>query len=176
MQIINIINQSFLVDFLTNSIQNRITGDSFETKIVLLEKEDIKKLIKSKNWLFDWGKEAKTKGRNIYKLTLEDNLTIIQGLISISILSDHVFMDLLETAHFNRNKNKMYLGVAGNLVAFACKLSLELGFEGYIAFNAKTSLIKHYELTLGAVNSSGQKMMINPKESLKLINQYFQKP
>jgi hypothetical protein len=70
----------------------------------------------------------------------------------------------------------MYLGVAGNLVAFACKLSLELGFEGYIAFNAKTSLIKHYELTLGAVNSSGQKMMINPKESLKLINQYFQKP
>jgi predicted phosphoribosyltransferase len=84
-------------------------------------------------------------------------------------------MDLLETAHFNRNKNKMYLGVAGNLVAFACKLSLELGFEGYIAFNAKTSLIKHYELTLGAVNSSGQKMMINPKESLKLINQYFQK-
>jgi len=65
MQITNIINQSFLVDFLTNSIQNRITGDSFETKIVLLEKEDIKKLIKSKNWLFDWGKEAKTKGRNI---------------------------------------------------------------------------------------------------------------
>ena len=119
MQITNIINQSFLVDFLTNSIQNRITGDSFETKIILLEKEDIKKLIKSKNWLFDWGKEAKTKGRNIYKLTLEDNITIIQGLISISILSDHVFMDLLETAHFNQNKNKMYLGVAGNLVAFA---------------------------------------------------------
>ncbi len=91
-------------------------------------------------------------------------------------MSDHIFMDLLETAFFNRKKNKMYLGVAGNLVAFACKLSLELGFEGYIAFNAKTSLIKHYELTLGAVNTSGQKMMINPKESLKLINQYFQKP
>ena len=41
---------------------------------------------------------------------------------------------------------------------------------------SKTSLIKHYELTLGAVNTSGQKMMINPNESLKLINQYFQKP
>ena len=44
MQITNIINQSFLVDFLTNSIQNRITGDSFETKIILLEKEDIEKI------------------------------------------------------------------------------------------------------------------------------------
>lgn len=126
--------------------------------------------------MFDWEKEAKTKGRYIYKLTLENNKKIIQGLVSISILSDHVFMDLLETAHFNRNKNKMYLGVAGNLVAFACKFSFDLGYEGYICFNAKTSLIKHYELTLGAVNTSGQKMIINPKESLKLINQYFQKP
>ena len=78
-------------------------------------------------------------------------------------------------SYFNRNKNKMYLGVAGNLVAFACKLSLELGFEGYIAFNAKTSLIKHYELTLGAVNTNGQRMIINPKESLILINKYFPK-
>ena len=176
MQITNIINQTFLVDSLTNSIQNRITGDSFDTKIVKVEIGEIKQIIKNNNWLFDWEKEAKIKGRNTYKLTIEDNSAIIQGLISISIMSDHIFMDLLETAYFNRKKNKMYLGVAGNLVAFACKLSLELGFEGYIAFNAKTSLIKHYELTLGAVNTSGQKMMINPKESLKLINQYFQKP
>ena len=176
MQITNIINQTFLVDSLTNSIQNRITGDSFDTKIVKVEIGEIKQIIKNNNWLFDWEKEAKIKGRNTYKLTIEDNSAIIQGLISISIMSDHIFMDLLETAHFNRKKNKMYLGVAGNLVAFACKLSLELGFEGYIAFNAKTSLIKHYELTLGAVNTSGQKMIINPTESMKLINQYFQKP
>lgn len=129
--------------------------------------------MRNSKWLFDWIKESNTKDRFIYKLTLENNKAIIQGLVSISILSDHIFMDLLETAHFNRNKNKMYLGVAGNLVAFACKLSSDLGFEGYIAFNAKTSLIKHYELTLGAVNTSGQKMIINPVESIILINKYF---
>ncbi len=170
-----IINQGFLIDTLTNSIQNRITGDSFKTNIVLLDKKDIEKLRGNKKWLFDWVKEFNTNGRFVYKLTLENNKNITQGLISISIQSDHVFMDLLETANFNRNKHKMYLGVAGNLVAYACKMSLEYGFEGYISFNAKTSLIKHYELTLGAVNTSGQKMIINPIESLILINKYFPK-
>ena len=140
-----------------------------------MNKKDIKILKGNKKWLFDWINEFNTKGRLIYKLTLEDNKNIIQGLISISIQADHVFMDLLETAHFNRNKQKMYLGVAGKLVAFACKMSFEYGFEGYISFNAKTSLIKHYELTLGAVNTNGQKMIINPKESLLLINKYFPK-
>ena len=37
-----IINQSFTIDTLTNSIQNRITGDSFRTNISLLNKRDIK--------------------------------------------------------------------------------------------------------------------------------------
>lgn len=173
MQIKNKINQNFLIDTLTNSIQNRITGDSFQTNVVPFEKNDVKNLQSSNHWLFDWKQEFKNQNRHVYKLTLEKNKNIIQGLISITFQTDHIFMDLLEAAYFNRNKNKMYLGVAGNLVAFACKLSFDNGFEGYISFNAKTSLIAHYELTLGAVNTSGQKMIINPKESKILINKYY---
>ena len=45
-----IINQGFLIDTLTNSIQNRITGDSFKSNIVLLEKKDIEKLRGNKKW------------------------------------------------------------------------------------------------------------------------------
>ena len=56
--------------------------------------------MRNSKWLFDWIKESNTKDRFIYKLTLENNKAIIQGLVSISILSDHIFMDLLETAHF----------------------------------------------------------------------------
>ena len=69
-----IINQSFTIDTLTNSIQNRITGDSFRTNISLLNKKDIKILKGNKKWLFDWINEFNTKGRLIYKLTLEDTL------------------------------------------------------------------------------------------------------
>ncbi len=84
MQITNTINQTFLVDSLTNSIQNRVTGDSFETKIILLEKEDIKKLIKNNDWLFDWKKEAKIKGRNTYKLTLEKIAISFKDLLALA--------------------------------------------------------------------------------------------
>lgn len=47
------------IDKLTNSIENSITGDSFQTEITLVNKEDIKKVSKVKGWLFDWKSELK---------------------------------------------------------------------------------------------------------------------
>ena len=40
-------------------------------------------------------------------------------------------MDLIESAPFNLGRNKIYEGVAGNLVAFACKVSFQRGFAGF---------------------------------------------
>jgi len=54
-------------------------------------------------------------------------------------------MNLLESAPFNIGENKLYEGVAGNLVAYACKVSFQHGFDGYVAFTAKTNLIEHYK-------------------------------
>lgn len=50
-------------------------------------------------------------------------------------------MHFIESATFNKGKIKVYLGVPGNLVAFACKVSVDKGYEGFIAFDAKTALI-----------------------------------
>jgi hypothetical protein len=61
--------------------------------------------------------------RDVYKLTITNNQNIIQGLISLEVKPDHVYMHLIESAPFNFGKQKTYLGVSGNLVAFACKLS-----------------------------------------------------
>ena len=52
-------------------------------------------------------------------------------------------MHLVESAPFNKGKEKIYSGVPGNLVAFACKLSFQRGNEGNIAFISKTQLIDH---------------------------------
>ena len=52
-------------------------------------------------------------------------------------------MHLIESAPFNLGKEKIYLGVPGNLVAFACKLSFQRGGEGYVSFLSKTKLIEH---------------------------------
>ena len=84
-------------------------------------------------------------------------------------------MHLIESAPFNIGKNKVYVGVPGNLVAFACRLSFQRGFEGYLSFLSKTNLINHYEKSLGAIHVGGNLMVINTNAALKLTNKYFEK-
>jgi hypothetical protein len=161
------------IDKLTNSIENIITGDSFQTDVTLIDKDDIKSITKKNGWLFDWKNEYKQPDRDVYKLTIIGNPDIVQGLISVTEREDHVYIHLIESAPFNLGKNKVYLGVPGNLVAFVCRISFHHGFEGYVSFTAKTQLIEHYEKTLGAINVGGQLMVINTEAALKLINKYF---
>jgi len=163
------------IDKLTNSLENVITGDSFPTDIFITAQNDFKSVTKREGWLFDWKAEYKKPDRDVYKLTIVNNQTVIQGLISLSVKTDHVYMHLIESAPFNNGKDKVYAGVPGNLVAFACRLSFQRGFEGYLSFLSKTNLINHYEKTLGATHVGGNLMIINTVVALKLINKYFDK-
>ena len=107
----------FIIDKLTNSIENVLTGDSFTTEIALVSGSDLKIVTKKNGWLFDWKFELKQPQREVYKLTIPNNPNIIQGLISLEVLNDHVYMHLVESAGFNKGKAKVYSGVPGNLVA-----------------------------------------------------------
>jgi hypothetical protein len=168
------IGLDFIVDKLSNSIENVVTGDSFKTEISILTKDELKLVTKKNGWLFDWRIELKEPARDIYKLTIVGNPNIIQGLISIEVKEDHVFMHLVESAPFNKGKTKMYSGVPGNLVAFACKVSFQRGHEGNVSFISKTQLIDHYEKSLGAFHFGGRIMIIETIAALKLIDRYFQ--
>jgi len=163
----------FVIDKLTNSIQNTISGDSFQTEISRLTKSDLKLVAKKNGWNFNWKKEFDNNTREVYKLTITNNPTIIQGLLSFTIKSDHIYMDLLESAPFNLGKNKLYIGVPGNLVAFACKVSFQRGFDGFVSFTAKTKLIEHYEKTIGAYHFGNQLMIIHTQAAQVLIDKYF---
>ncbi len=160
------------IDKLTNSIENAITGEVFDTEVIRLTAQD-EKQIKKKDWQFDWKKELRDTNREAYKLTTINNSTVIHGLLSIQDKGDHIFMHLIESAAFNKGKEKMYVGVPGNLVAFACKVSLEKGYEGFISFVSKTALKKHYQQTLGAKILYGDTMVIDIPDALRLINRYF---
>jgi hypothetical protein len=162
----------FVIDKLTNSIENTYTGEVFDTEIVRLTVKDLKHILKS-DWQFDWAKEIKDKSKEVYKLTTVNNPTVIQGLISIEDKQDHIFMHLIESAKFNKNKDKVYLGVPGNLVAYACKVSVDKGYQGFLAFDAKTSLIKYYQESLFATHFRGLRMFIETNAALRLISQYF---
>ncbi len=165
---------AFIIDKLTNSIENTSTGEVFDTEIIRLTIKDIKHLKKT-NWQFDWVNEIKDKSKDVYKLTTVSNPTIIQGLVSIEDKQDHIFMHLIESAKFNKNKDKIYLGVPGNLVAFACKVSFDKGYQGFLSFDAKSTLIKHYQDTLYATHFRGLRMFIESKAARRLISQYFKK-
>ncbi|MDO8929299.1 MAG: hypothetical protein Q7J86_02760 [Bacteroidota bacterium] len=154
------IEQNFLIDRLTNSILNTISGDSFQTEVSRLTKADLKKITKNKGWNFDWKSEFNDLKKEVFKLTILNNSQIVQGLLSVTIEADHVFMNLVESAPFNIGKNKIYEGVPGNLVAYTCKMSFQKGFEGYVAFTAKSKLIEHYEKTLGAYQLKNRRMII----------------
>jgi hypothetical protein len=150
----------FVIDRLTNSIQNTVSGDSFPTEISNLTRHDVKKITKKNGWLFNWKEELENNTREVYKLCIVNNPEIIQGLLSFTVKTDHIYMNLLESAPFNLGRNKIYEGVPGNLVAFACKISFQRGFEGFLSFTAKTKLIS-------------QLMIIETKAAQILIDKYF---
>jgi hypothetical protein len=165
----------FEIDSLTNSIVNTFTGDSFETDITRLTKDDLKMVSKRKSWIFNWAYELRQNAREVYKLTIVNNPTIIQGLVSFSIRTDHVFMHLVESAPFNLGQNKIYKGVPANLVAFACKTSFDNGLQGFVSFFSKTILIDHYVKTLGAYHFGGHLMVISTDPAQILVDKYFNK-
>lgn len=104
----NKIELDFEVDELTNSIRNVISGDNFQTDITRITKLDLKSITKKSGWLFDWKLELKYPERDVYKLTIVNNQSIIQGLISLEVKSafisktqliDH-YIESLGATHF----------------------------------------------------------------------------
>lgn len=150
---------SIEIDKLTNSIVNRISGDVFDTNVVKASDKDLKQATPKNGWAFDERKQS-TEG-DIYKLVIADSDTnIIQGLVCLRDGNDHIYLSLIESSPFNKGKDKVYQGVAGNLFAYACKTTYEKKYEGFVAFHAKTALIEHYEKTLGAKRIGKSLLMI----------------
>lgn len=162
------------IDKITNSVEERETGISLETRILPIAMHELRTITKKNGWKFNWRVEALRKEKIVYKLITSADPGRIEGLISISIEEGFIFMHLLESAPANIGRKKKYMGVPGNLVAFVCKLSFEYGFDGEVAFDSKTALINHYEKTLGAVLLFPPKRMaILSVQAGKLVNSYY---
>jgi len=163
-----------LFDKITNSIEEVLTGISYETDIISITTEDLKAVAKKYGWNFNWKLEFKASHKQAYKLIKKEDQNIIQGLICFELKDGYIEMHLIETAPHNFGKDKRYFGVMYNLVAFVCKLSFDNGFDGVVAFTAKSSLINHYQEKLGAVRIPGfNRMVILTSEAKKLVNSYY---
>ncbi len=156
------------IDALTNSVLDRRTAQAHATEIDKTQPNEVQNL---PGWNFNWAAEARKYA--VWKLTLKEEPSIIQGLVSLEIQRGFVFVSLIENAPSNLGSNGRFAGVAGNLFAFACKLSFEQGFDGYVSFVAKTELIGHYQKVLGANLLHGRNMVIEEAAATKLVQQYF---
>ncbi|MET0461515.1 MAG: hypothetical protein ABW007_00120 [Chitinophagaceae bacterium] len=163
---------NFIIDKLTNSIEEVKSGENFETEVLSITQQDLKTLLKKNGWRFNWRTEFKQAGHNLFKLVIKNSKTI-QGMISIQPSDNYIEMHLIEVARHNFGKTKKYAGVAGNLVAFACRSSFDLGFDGFVAFTAKSQLIPHYEEQLGAKVLIRNRMSISGRSAKKLVNLYY---
>ena len=166
---------SFLIDKITRSIEDKFTGRSLETSLLLVSDSDIKGTLKKDGWLFNWKKEFKEPNRQVYKLVTAGE-KIIQGLISIEPIKNEQFIELhlIEVAPMNDGKKKKNLGEAASMVIFRSKLRVEMGFDGFVAFTAKTELVEHYMDTLGArIIYNNDRMAIFTPEAKKLVHSYY---
>lgn len=162
----------FYVDKITTSIEDVATEESWETEVLRMASREWGSVLKKNGWMFNWKKELGEVNHEVYKLVIKGE-GVIQGLISIQRQYGYIEMPLIEVAPHNLGRRKKYYGVAGNLVAFACKKSFEMGFEGCLGFTAKTKLIQHYRETLGAELIYRNRMEIAGESARKLVNSYF---
>ena len=160
-----------VIDGLTNSVVEVATGRKYATDIHRMELAEIMTL-SQEGWRFDWVRQLDVG--DVYGLRIPKAGQAIHGLMSLSRKEGFIELHLLESHPENVGRSKTFRGVPGNLVAYAARIAFEFGFQGHVAFEAKTELISHYEKSLGARRISGsQRMYLDRTASAKLVAQYF---
>lgn len=153
--------------------------DTHYEKIKPISPETAKQMQKYNRWKFDWS-DSSLQDCSIYALYVEDS-PITQGLIacrnhkSFKNTQGYIEVVLVEANPLNVGKDGKYKGVGAHLFAIACKLSCDLGYDGYIVFESKTDLMDHYARTLQAKKIINQYMQLDSKASKILIHMYEQK-
>lgn len=109
----------------------------------------------------------------VYKVHLEDQSDIIQGLVAFRHQKDYLDCANMEINEFNKRNISLYSGVGKCMVSLCCKISMESELQGYISFEAKNRLIPYYQ-RLGAKRiGSSSRMFIDDVAAQKLIDLYF---
>ncbi|MDY4922760.1 hypothetical protein [Frisingicoccus sp.] len=161
---------AIVIDELTECLVETATGKVVETyyerRVTPIKIKDFK------GWKFKWNTTEKN-GYDIYELYVQGS-DIVQGRISFRIDGGVADVDIAETAPHNFGHTGQYTGVGGHLFAIACKVSMDAGCDGFVAFTAKNKLIEHYKETLGAKVLSGQRMYIDETAAQVLIAKYLE--
>ena len=123
-----------------------------------LEPADGKKITNDK-YSFDW-KEAK-KEADVYKLSLNEDGNILGLVALVDIPSDkRIEIKLLASSVENVGKDKVYEGIAGNLISFACRVAVtRYGEFACVSLLPKTELKHHYMRKYGMLDGEDRSIL-----------------
>ena len=111
----------------------------------VLSDEDKKKLtdISEYGYVFDWTKNSSLKANTISRIINGD----VAGLVEYERQPENLcnYLWLIEVAD-----NYKGTGIAGQLLAYVGRDSLEAGFEGFVVFETKSALYDYYQTKYGA--------------------------
>ena len=146
------------------------SGEETEAEITEMEEEDHERIALSGRFAFDWRKE---KGNLVYKIRFIGREEIL-GLISlIDVPKEYrLHINLIESSIENQGKNKLIGRIPGCLIAYAARLSILYGYEGFVSLKPKTALIDHYIAKYG-FSQYGMYLAIFREASGRLIAEYL---
>lgn len=144
-------------------------ASEIDVVIERVREEDFKKMTKAR-FFFNWKTE---KDNEVYKLTLAGTDEIL-GLMSLVNYPDEqrYQINLLSVSKENRGKNKMYDGIAGNLIAYACRESIKAyGADACVSLHPKTELKAHYIAQYGMMDA-GMQVFVEGINLFRLLEKY----
>ncbi|MFN0082835.1 MAG: hypothetical protein ACKVOM_09985 [Ferruginibacter sp.] len=156
---------------LQNAIIQNSNGFKHDVVATSIDITEIKRY--KKEFIFDFV-ALKKKGLFVYKICKSNKGNILQGMVCFTPNMEILDCYNMELNNFNKRGSSLYNGVGKCMVALCCKISFDLGFEGFITFEAKSKLVPYYE-RLGAKRISYIRMAIDSKVAKKLVAIYFKK-
>jgi hypothetical protein len=124
-------------------------------------------------WFFDWRIPLESNFQ-VHALFATSKPAIVQGLIALRPNHNPDFLCVevmnVESVFHNKafNPDRRYAGVGEHLMAFACKVSINEKFDGFVQFTSKTTTIPFYQ-RIGAQHIGNGAMYINTMAAEALI-------
>lgn len=137
-------------------------------------------------WVFNFDKHIKINNSTAYVLVLEKTPTVLEGCFIFELRKkEQPYLAYIEIAPHNKGNKKQYDFVAGCMIAFACKLSIEKGLnyhKGFLTLDVmeekqanQVKLMALYSKKYKAKAINEKNMVIIPNDGKWLIEQYLER-
>jgi len=113
------------------------------------------------------------KHNKVYKICKENDADVIQGLVAFTPEDNFLKCENMEINICNKRPISLHNGIGKAMIALFCKVSYDLDFDGFIAFEAKNKLHKYYSRIGATQIGSSNKFFISDENAQKLIQLYF---